>query len=110
VKSLAYLPFVGLMAFVLFVAASSSKPRPQPSADGGAAPLILAPPQGYRRADQGEVTTAMQQAAVNDLDRYPLGSIVYHDSPPTFAIGIESHYDAARGWHKGASVFVKGAT
>lgn len=109
-KGLAYLPFVGFVAFVLLVAASTSKPRPQPLADGGAAPVILAPPQGYRRAEQSEVTASMQQAAVSDLGRYPLGSIVYHGSPPTFAIGIESHYDAARGWHKGASVFVQGGT
>lgn len=80
---------------------SSTTPTPPPDA------VILSPPAGYRRALDSEITASMRAAALAAL-ALPLGRFVYYDG---FAIGVESHWDQARGWHKGASVFVpKGAT
>jgi hypothetical protein len=65
--------------------------------------VILNPPQGYRRATALEVTQDMRSAAATDLRANTLGTVVEHEG---FSVGIESHFDERRGWHKGASVFV----
>lgn len=103
---LVVVPLVGLLLLGVVLAAAHStrgpKLTPQPTDT-----VILEPPKGYRRADSREVTASMRDTAIADL-KNPLGSIEFHTDPlrGDYAIGIESHYDQARGWHKGASVFV----
>lgn len=68
-------------------------------------PIIVTVP-GYRRALDSELTDDMVSAAVRALgSSAPLGTVVVGED---FAIGIENHHNEARGWHRGASVFVPG--
>ncbi len=69
-------------------------------------PVIAVAPPGFRRALGSEVTQPMSEAAVEALHgSEPLGTILSHDR---FAVALEHHYDEIRGWHRGASIFVKG--
>ncbi len=101
----AWLLLIPLAGFALL--AFSSKKQKAPKFPGGPlpTPVIVSIP-GFRRALQNEVTTPMEEAAVAAVaSPAPLGTVVIREG---FAVGLESHYDEARGWHRGASVFVKG--
>lgn len=96
------LPLVALGALVLGCAVAGARVTRAPNSYPPPGSVILQPPEGYRRARNAEVT-AEQRAAASEALRRALGVLVHY---PQFVIGVESHFDRARGWHKGASVFV----
>jgi hypothetical protein len=80
-----------------------SKPEPEPSRDNPPSDAFFASPAGYRRAGQGEVTPAMSADAHRAL-KLNLGDFIKGDG---YAVFVESHFNTTKGWHKGASVFLR---
>lgn len=48
----------------------------------------------------------MQSRAVEML-KEPLGSASFFGTPIAHAIAVESHFNDSKGWHKGATVFIR---
>lgn len=76
-----------------------------PAPDG----VYLAPPAGYRRARQDEVTAMISSQARASLS-HNLGDLrgpFTNEQGRQFIIAVETHCDATKGPHKGASVFIQ---
>lgn len=57
----------------------------------------------WRRARDSEVTPEMRADAVTAVRALALGELLYGDD---YLIAVETHWDAQRGHHRGASVFL----
>ena len=98
--------------FLLWLLANKAMEKPRSLQDGPPpSPPQPAPPPGYRRPKGGEVTSE-QIAAARAALAEPIGTLHVHD---TWAVQVEWHYHppggAAHpwGWHKGATIYLKGA-
>src|SRR5690606_20121384 len=101
IENLLFVSGVVVVCASLFFARQSLVPasRLPPEGESAPPPIYLSPPEGYRRAQQAEVTPAMTAQARASLSS-PMGSMLgpyRNEYGIQYFVGIETHSNKPKG-------------